>query len=134
MSAAARFPVIMPQLRTVTRIERPGMIGRRHVKNAVDLEHAALDLPAGDVDLARALPANLRDDAAASAEGIEAALPARLKVHLGRPGERQLPYRFLVDLRQRAVPLAGVIAGIGRPVSGQIVQQHGRIDNDTVLG
>src|SRR5690349_13370213 len=41
MGAAARFPVVLPKDRAIPRIDTPRVIGRRHVKNAVDHENAA---------------------------------------------------------------------------------------------
>ena len=46
----------------------------------------------------------------------------------GSPGEREVLDGLLVDLRQRAVALAGVVAVVGRPRVGQRLEELGRIE------
>ncbi len=45
---------------------------------------------------------------------------------LDRPGQRELLDRRLVDLRQRAVALAGVVAGVRRPAVAERLEEIGR--------
>ena len=42
--AAPGFPEVMPQLGAVARVDRPGIIRRRNIQNAVDLKNGALML------------------------------------------------------------------------------------------
>ena len=42
--AAARLPEVAPQLVAVVRVERPDVVGRRHVEDAVHLQDRALDV------------------------------------------------------------------------------------------
>ena len=108
--AASRLPEVMPQLVAVVRVERPHVVGRRHVEHPVHHQHSALDRRlAGDDDVAGAFAA---DDNVPGAR---------------RPSQRQVLHVRLIDLGQRAVSTSRVIARIGRPRIGQRFQQLGGI-------
>ena len=59
--AALRLPEVVPDLAAVVRVERPDVVGRRHVEDAVHRQHGALDLRrAADGDAAVAFAAGER--------------------------------------------------------------------------
>ena len=123
--AAPGLPVVMPHLAPVARVHRPGVVRHREVERAVDDEHRALDgaTAAGD-EVASAFAA---DDyrAAATSTTAETSRTSRPLVQFGHPGEREVLDRRLVDLFQRAITLASVIAGIRRPHVGERLEQIG---------
>src|SRR4051812_13049539 len=41
MGAAARLPIVVPDHAAVARVDRPGIIGRRHINYAINHENAA---------------------------------------------------------------------------------------------
>ena len=91
--SAARRPGGVPQLASAARVERPDVIGNRHVQDAVDDDRRALD------DRRR------RAAAAGRSRGGDAM----------RPAERQRSDVAAVDRRQRAEPPARVVAVVHRP-------------------
>ena len=104
--APLRLPEVMPQLVAVMRIERPHVVGRRDVQDVVDRENRALDrgrTATGD----RAAPFAADDGGGGAATGSAGDLRGER--------QRQLLHVRLVDLRERAVAAAGVIAGVARP-------------------
>ncbi len=110
--AALRFPEVVPDRFAVVRVERPHIVRRRHVQDAVHRQHRAFDLRrAADRDAAVALAADARLRAAAAGR------------HLRGKRERQLLHVRLVDLRQRAVAPSRVVAGIRRPRIGEGLEQ-----------
>jgi len=54
MNAAVRFPTVVPKLAARARVDRPGMIRDREVKDAIDFERCRFDLCAEAATAARA--------------------------------------------------------------------------------
>src|SRR4030095_8430209 len=72
MRAAARLPVVVPELAAVARIHRPGVVGSGEIQDAVNLENRALDVGCGaGGEFAGALAArdNRRRRSSAASEG-----------------------------------------------------------------
>src|SRR5437870_8531423 len=104
--APSRLPEVMPQLVPVASIERPCVVGCGDVECAVDLEHCTLDLGgAGGNDVARTLSTN--DQWRSTRTGSVRQVPG--------PRQREVLDVGLVDLNQRAIPPAAVVARIRRP-------------------
>src|SRR5439155_14575208 len=137
--AAARFPVVVPEHRAVARVDREHVVGGRRVQLAVDHQNAAAEA-GGSAAVRVAVAEAARDDrivgpaagagaapatAAASASAARGCRPgpARLTgavrstslVERCDPLQTQILDRVLVDELQRAVALAGEIAGVTRP-------------------
>ena len=110
--AAARLPVVVPELAAVARVDRPGVVGRRDVQRAIHHQRRALDVRRRRAESRRCLrrrSARCRRHRPAARPGGDA----------GHPREREVLHRGLVDLLQRAVSPASVVAGVGRPRLGQ---------------
>ena len=88
---ALRFAEVVPDDAAGARIQRPDVIGRREIQDAVDFERRRFD---------------------------------GRRVQLRHPGQRQLADVRLIDLRQRAVAAAGVIAVVSGPGIGGRLQQR----------
>ena len=73
--AAARAPEVVPQLPAVARVERPRVVGRRHVKRAVHHERGALDVGRHHGPVLRSEAADHDGRAAAAHEGAALARP-----------------------------------------------------------
>ena len=133
--AALRLPEVVPDLVAVLRVDRPRVIGRRDVQHAVHGENRPLHAQrVGDDDVARALAADRerrRRGAASPCACASAAAPpaagARRARQPAHPRERQVLHVRLVDLRQRAVALAGVVAGVRGPVLGERLEELRRV-------
>ena len=52
---ALGFPEVVPQLVAVVRVERPHVVGRRHIQHAVDHQHGALHTRIADRECRRSL-------------------------------------------------------------------------------
>ena len=127
--AALRLPEVVPQLVAVVRIERPGVVRRRHVEHAVHRQDRALDRHrAADDDVARAFAADRRDRARRPDWRRQSSARAGTGRHLADPRQRQALHVRLVDLRERAVAPAGVVAGVGRPRVGERLEDLRRIE------
>ena len=139
MRPAARLPDVLPEDPSIACVNRPGVVGARGVQHAVDREHAADDArgaPAAVVQLTRPFAADdRRHRGPAATETAEAAAAANRR-HAGldarAPCQRQVLDVGAIELRERAVPLARVITGVGGPVVRQRLQQH-RIVHATAL-
>src|SRR5262249_12148147 len=107
MGAALRLPEVVPQLVAIVGVERPRVVGRCHVEDAVHAEDGTFDLRGpGDGDAAIDLAGNDTLWIARATRSVRAR-PVGQAAH---PGEREVLDVRLVDLRQRAVAAAGVIA------------------------
>ena len=130
--AAARLPVIAPQLVPVGGVERPDVVGRGHVEHVVDLEDRALHARrAGGREFVAAFAADDHRGAAATAATAAAAPAARggrTGRQLGHPVQAESFDGGLVDLGQRAEAPPRVITRIGRPLIGQRFQDRGGIE------
>jgi len=117
--AALRLPEVVPQLVTVVGVERPHVVGRGDVQHVVHHQHGALHHRAADRDVARAFAAHdrFRGGTRAGSAG-----------DLRDPRERQIFHVRLIDLRERAVAAAGVVAGVRRPLIGERLEQRRRIE------
>src|SRR5262249_24135594 len=102
MRTAARFPVVVPQLASIARVESPDMVGGRRVEHTVHHKDGALFRNAAGKVLFQTFTA---DDSVGAGCGIEPCNPTEGEVLDGVP----------VHLLQRAVALAGVVAGVRRP-------------------
>ena len=67
--------------------------------------------------------------AAAATTASAAARTAGAGSHAGHPGQREVLHVRLIDLRQRAVALAGVVAVVGRPGVLERLEELGRSDS-----
>ena len=104
--AAARLPGIVPGFPAGARIERPDVIRHRQVQVAVDHERRRLDRRRTAPGRRRVGPFSADDRA--GARRVEAVDPRQREVlHVGR-----------VDLLERAVAPARVVAVVGRPGVG----------------
>ena len=113
--AALGLPEVVPEFAPVDRVDRPGVIRHGDVQHAVHLEHRPLDRAAARWNVARPFAAHdqFRRPAAPESSAASAiARPGRQPCH---PGQREMLDVRLVDLRQRTVTLAGVIAVVSRP-------------------
>src|SRR5688572_3701514 len=111
--ATSRPPEEAPQQVTVLCIERPDVVWRSDIQDAVDGERGALDrrrpnkLAVADTafnDRGRRRPERWCDYRGARPRG-----------HGRRPGQAEVLHVRLVDLLERAVASSGVVARIGRP-------------------
>jgi hypothetical protein len=130
--AAARFPEVVPQLAPVMRVDRPRVVGHREVECAVDEQDRALDRAAARREIARAFSAH-DDRRLRSAEAAASAAPAAGRVpgprrEPRRPREGEVLDRRAIHLRERAEPLAAVIAVVARPLVLQRLQQLRGLD------
>ncbi len=114
--AALRAPEVVPELAAVARVERPRVVGRGHVERAVDHQRRALDVGRDGGQAFGTRTAHDDGRAAAEARAPRCAGPGR---ETRGPGEREVLDRRAIDLRERAEALAGVVAGVGRPVVAQ---------------
>src|SRR5262245_4432351 len=96
------------------------MIGRGDVERTVDHERRALDRDVVLAEVERAGSADINGCAAAASAPAESAGSRR---HLGAPREREVLHGELIDLLERAVALAAVIARVGRPRLAERFQQ-----------
>ena len=128
---ATCFPVVVPQLASIARVHGPRVVGRREIEDAVHLQNRRADARAAAADLAgsfaaddhrRSSPANAAESAASATH------VAGTGRHLADPCQREMLHRRLVDLRERAVSLAGIIAGVGRPRIRQRLEDRRRIE------
>ena len=119
---AARPPEVVPDFAAVERVERPHVVRGGDVQNPADLQNGALNRAAGE--LARAHTADDR--------GRQTT--ARAGRHRRHPREREILHVRRVDLLERAVPAARVVAGKRRPVIGERLRQRRRIDDDAGRG
>src|SRR5205823_11170679 len=108
----------------------PRMIGRRDVQDALHRENRSL--PAQRVchdDVARAFAADdrRRRRCRSSATATSSARAGRAR-QLADPREREVLHVRLIDLRERAVAAARVVAGVRGPVFGERLQQPRRIE------
>ena len=136
--AALRLPVVAPQLAAVARVDRPDVVGRGHIENAVHLQDGALDLRgAAGRELTSAFAADndrRRDAAASTATSAKTASTATAGGRRitggqpGRPRQREILDGGLIHLLQRAVPSAGVVARIGGPRVGERFANRGGIE------
>ena len=127
--AALGLPEVVPDLPAVVRVERPDVVRRGDVQDAVDREHRALDLRrAADGDAAIALAAGV---------GLRpvrvGAAAARAAGHPGGEGQRQVLHVRLIHLRERAVAPAGVVAGVARPRIGERLEKRRGIEPAAAL-
>ena len=96
MRRASRLPEVVPDFVAVARIERPCVVGRRGVQDAVHHQDRPADV--------RALVLGGPDTAH---DGRRRTRPARrATVETCRPGEREMPHVRRVDLLELAVSLA----------------------------
>src|SRR5258707_717625 len=82
VSAAAGFPIIVPEDGAIARVDRPGVIGRGQVDDAIDHENAAARSCGSaviEIALAEAADDDRRHRAAATASTETAATSARLR-------------------------------------------------------
>src|SRR5262249_44950632 len=131
--AALGLPEVVPQLVAVVRTERPHVVRRGHVEHAVHLQDRSLDAHlVGDDDVARPFAADHRlaggRSEPAAAAATAAAGERRRTAQLLHPRQRQVPDVRLIDLRQRAVALAGIVAGVRRPLLAERLEQLRRIE------
>src|SRR5262249_46455918 len=130
VGTAARLPVELPEDRSVARVHGPEIVGRRGVEHAVDHEDGSADLrgPApveiaaafatpggGHVAAATAASATATRAAAGTAAGAAARAsgrPRALHETAREPREAEILHGRLVDLRERTVASAGVIARV----------------------
>ena len=117
---AARLPEVVPDFAAVERVERPHVVGGGDVQNAADLQNGALDRAAGELARAHAADDRRRQTAARSGH------------HCRHPREREILHVRRVDLLERAVPAARVVAGERRPLVGERLRERRRIDDDAV--
>ena len=133
VGAALGLPEVVPELAAVARVDRPGVVRRGDVERAVHRQHRRLDRDRGaDREVAGAFAA---DDESAAADRRRRGRrrsrrrrgsPTRRSV--ATPGQRQVLDGLRVDLRQRAVALAGVVAVVSRPRVRQRLQELGRVE------
>src|SRR5262249_53771910 len=145
---AARLPVELPEDRSVARVHGPEIVGRRGVEHAVDHEDGSADLrgPApveiaaafasrGERHVAAATAASATATAwaaartAAGAAARASGRPRALHEAAREPREAEILHGRLVDLRERAVASAGVIARVRRPVVRERLEQRRRIES-----
>src|SRR5678815_5421949 len=84
------------------------MIGRRHIEHAVDGQRCRLEEPARERTWAQTKRNRLRYRTGGNR-------PLRVRVRAVGPRQREVLHVPLVDLTQRAVVTARVIAVVGRP-------------------
>ncbi len=125
--AALGLPEVVPQLAAITGVHRPRVVGRGHVERAVDHQRRALDVGWHG---RQAVGAGAADDdrRATAAEATAAPASTGAGRQPGGPGQREALDRGAVHLRQRAVALARVIAGVRRPVLAERFGQARRVD------
>ena len=114
--SAARFPVVVPELAAVARVERPDVIGRGGIEDAVHHEDGALF---GDAARRVFFESFTADDRARAGCRVEPA----------DPSEREVLDRVPIDLLERAVSPAGVVAGVRRPGIRQRFQERRGIES-----
>src|SRR5262245_19853188 len=116
----------------VLRIERPHIVWRCDVQDAVHREDRTLysgrtdELVVADTaadDFRRARTKRHGHDGATGTSGEP-----------DRPGQGQVLYVGLCDLRERAVSAAGVIAGVSRPRIAQWLEDVGGIESCLLRG
>ena len=126
VGAASRFPEVVPELAAVAGVERPGVVRRGHIQRVVDEQRRAFDRSVGrDRKVSLAFAA---DDHAAAAAAAAAEAPRRTVDQPDRPRQGERLHRRLIDLLERAVPLAGVVAGVGRPLIAERFEQIGGVE------
>ena len=109
VSSPARLPNVVPDFVAVARIHGPGVVGRRDVNDAADLQRGTFNIcervgfqrPDAVDDEVRTGPAPLR--------------PGH---QLAAPRQGQILDRGLIELRQAAVAPAGIVAAIRGPIAG----------------
>ena len=125
MSAAFGFPKEVPQLVPIARVYGPGIVRHGEVQNAIHLEHGGLDGAATDINVTRSL-ASSNQRRIAEPEAVSSAARCRAWCDSRHPGQREMHHVGLIDLRERAIALAGVIAIVGRPGVLERLQELGR--------
>ena len=110
VDAAARLPEVVPDLAAGARVDGPHVIGRREIQHAVDHQRRRLD--------------RRRTESAGRRRRRVGAFAADVRERLRRvqpvdPGELQVLDVVGVDLRERAVAAARVVAVVGRPGVGR---------------
>ena len=139
---ALGLPVVAPQLASVARVERPDVVGRGDVEDTVDLQDCALHL--GVVSAGELPGAFTADDDRRRGRAAEAATSAKSATaadrrrgiaggQAGGPGEREVLDGRLVDLLERAVASAGVVARVGRPGIGERLANRRRVETALCL-
>ena len=133
VGAALRLPEVVPDLAAVARVDRPRVVGRREIEDAVDREDRASDVrrAAGD-DVAAAFAADDRRRAEARPWTAGRRRCTRPRGDPRHPGQREILHVRLVDLGERAVALARVVARIRRPRVGERPENLGRIESFAV--
>ena len=139
---ALGLPVVAPQLASVARVEGPDVVGRCDVEDTVDLQDRALHLGGGSGgELSGALTA---DDDGSRGRAAEAATSAKSATaaggrrgiaggQAGGPGEREVLDGRLVDLFERAVASAGVVARVGWPGISERLANRRRVETALCL-
>ena len=123
--AAPRLPEVVPELVAVARVERPDVVGRRHVEHAVDLRIAPLMFAAPPIARSPVpspptiIGAPPPPPPPPPAETAAAGRCRRSGRDARDPRQREVLHGRLVDLRQRAVAPARVVARVGRPRVGE---------------
>ena len=115
MCRTPRLPEVVPDFAAVERVERPHIVGGRHIQSAAHLQNGAFDGAAGEFPRAHAAD-NRRRNAA-----------SRPRQHARHPRKREVLHARRVDVLEGAVPAAGVVAGEGRPRVAQRFRNRGRI-------
>ena len=119
VDAAARLPEVVPDFAPGPRVDGPDVIGRRKVQRAVDHQRRRFD--------------GRWTEAVGGGRRNVGAFPADVRERLRRvqpvhPGELEIPDVVAVDLRQRAVAPARIVAVIGRPRIRRHFQDRIRIE------
>src|SRR6516164_3571132 len=130
---AFRLPEIAPQCMAIVGVERPNVVRRGHVEDAVYREHGALHgRGAGHDDFTRTLTAGY-DRGPCCPVGTARCPVAPACVRSGsqarRPGQRDPRNVRLVDLRERAVAATSVIARVRSPLVAERSEELRRIQS-----
>src|ERR1700729_4200350 len=110
------------------RVDRPRVIRRGEIENAIQHERRGLDLQTAETGFAAGHRRHIRTQAA---DRCPETRPGRSPVY---PRQRHLPDVELVDLPERAEAAARVIAVISGPCIGGCFEQLRRIQNWVVTG
>ena len=128
--SAARFPPVVPENVPVQGVDRPGIVRRGDVENAVDLKNRSRESwgSAGRSRHGHRLLGHAAGDGGRPRRRSEE--PAFATAGAGRqaphPGEREVSHVGRVDLAERTVATLGIVARVGRPrVGGGPGRQRG---------
>ena len=119
MGPALGLPEVMPKLMAIAGINRPTIVWHGDVQSSVYLEHRPLHRATASRDISRTFAS---DDHAwlfiAALLGSRSRRNCRIPRacrQLRHPSQGQIFDVGTIDLSKRAVPLAGVVAVVGRP-------------------